>query len=178
MTILAKIVLIGDGAVGKTSLRQRFMGTGFKTNYLPTLGADFVSKSITINGTDMSLQIWDLAGQPTFKQIRKLYYRNAIGAMLVFDITDRQSLLNLKYWAKELITYSKSSKISVVVLGNKCDLTDREWVNELEVNEIIDDLKVNEPIKNEIYYYQTSAKENRNVDNAFISLGKNILKFL
>ncbi|MHA1974293.1 MAG: Rab family GTPase [Candidatus Hodarchaeales archaeon] len=178
MTILAKIVLLGDGAVGKTSLKQRFMGKGFKTNYLPTLGADFVSKSLEINGSKISLQIWDMAGQPTFKQIRKLYYRNAIGAILVFDITSQKSLLNLKKWLNELIINVQSSKLVLVVLGNKCDILDKEWVSDSEIQETINYIRTFDLIKNDIQFFKTSAKEDVNVNKAFSTVGEEILKFL
>ena len=102
MVILAKTILIGDGAVGKTSLKRKYIGKGFPSDYLPTLGSDFVIKKVQINSNSISreikFQIWDIAGQPSFKQIRARYYNQAIGALLVFDVTRPDTLYNLEKW--------------------------------------------------------------------------------
>ena len=84
-----KIILAGDGAVGKTSLREQYLGRGFTGQYLQTIGADFALKTDTVAGENVKYQIWDLAGQPRFKTVRSVYYIGAVGALLVFDITSR-----------------------------------------------------------------------------------------
>ena len=90
-----KIVLAGDGAVGKTSLRKRYMGKGFGS-YEPTLGADFVIYDTEIDTTIIKFQIWDLSGRPRFKEVVKDYYEGSAGAIVVYDVTRPDSLDNLK----------------------------------------------------------------------------------
>lgn len=179
LTIIVKIVLLGDGAVGKTTLRERFMGRGFTTSYLPTLGAEFVSKVLPITRPNKTIslrfQIWDLAGQPTFKQIRKLYYRDSVGLILVFDITRPESLYNLKTWLSEAITYSGSKKLSVVILGNKIDLRELDWVRAEEITQNLNEINKNDTLDSPAIFYQTSAKTGENVNLAFETIGKKIL---
>ena len=96
-----KIVLCGDGAVGKTALRERFLGKGFSASYLQTIGADFATTdkqlNIFVDGQSQiktaRFQIWDLAGQPRFKVVSDLYYRGAVGALCFFDITNKNSYI-------------------------------------------------------------------------------------
>jgi len=97
-----KVVLIGDGAVGKTSIRNRFMGYGFETSHLMTLGADFSLKEVNRGDEIWKFQIWDLAGQEMFQQVRARFYQGAMGALLVFDITRKQTFLNITNWLNEL----------------------------------------------------------------------------
>ncbi len=179
LTIIVKIVLLGDGSVGKTTLRERFMGRGFTTSYLPTLGAEFVSKVLPITRPTKTIslrfQIWDLAGQPTFKQIRKLYYRDSVGLILVFDITRPESLYNLKTWLSEAITYSGSKKLSVVILGNKIDLRELDWVRAEEITQTLNEINKFDTLDSPAIFYQTSAKTGENVNLAFETIGKKIL---
>ena len=113
MSFLMKIVLAGDGAVGKTALRERYLGKGFSSNYMMTIGADFALKEATIREKSIKFQIWDLAGQPRFNSVRELYYRGSHGAMLVFDLTRRESFTNLYLWIDELLKNSGKSFIPI-----------------------------------------------------------------
>jgi len=105
-TLRAKILLVGDGAVGKSSFRRAWLGETFQTQYLMTLGADFASKIIsqsyspTNTKYTIKYQIWDLAGQPRFKAVSDLYYHGAVGAPCFFDITNKGSFINLAEWIK------------------------------------------------------------------------------
>jgi GTPase SAR1 family protein len=92
---LYKICLLGDGGVGKTSLRERFLGKGFQSGYILTIGADFAVQDLNIDGQQYKFQIWDLAGQQRFSAVRALYYKGSHGAILVFDNTRPESLYNL-----------------------------------------------------------------------------------
>ena len=97
-----KVCLLGDGAVGKTALRKRYLGKQFSSGYVMTIGADFAVKKTEINTNDgtksVKFQIWDLAGQPRFNSVRELYYKGSHGGLLVFDITRRDSFSNLNSW--------------------------------------------------------------------------------
>jgi small GTP-binding protein len=179
MALLAKIVLIGDGGVGKTSLRNDFIGRGFGTDYLPTLGSDFVTKVVNLEteqgSTEMRFQIWDLAGQPSFKQIRTMYYRRAVGALLCFDVTNEVSLKNLKTWKEELIQHSGSVNMAVIVLGNKIDLRSIEQntvTTDLATQFIRDELQT--PEFGSVDYIETSALTGENVSDAFQTLAMKI----
>jgi small GTP-binding protein len=181
MAVFAKICLLGDGQVGKTSLRNRYMGKGVPGDYLPTLGADFASTQINIpfENTEKSIrfQIWDLAGQPTFNQIRALYYRHTAGALIVYDITDRSSLHNLRGWVQELIQHMQTPSVFINILGNKSDLRSSTSITTIEAEAYI-----SKHIKprfhaqvGEIDFFETSAITGENVAEAFVSLGQKIL---
>ncbi|MHA2203636.1 MAG: Rab family GTPase, partial [Candidatus Hodarchaeales archaeon] len=118
---LYKICLLGDGGVGKTSLRERFLGKGFQSGYILTIGADFAVQNLEIDGTQYKFQIWDLAGQQRFEAVRALYYKGSHGAILVFDRTRPESLFNLENWKRELFT-NVGRQIPYIILGNKSDL--------------------------------------------------------
>ena len=101
-----KIVLLGDGAVGKTNIRKNYLGQGFTKDHLMTIGADFAAADKVLQIEDkeynITFQIWDLAGQGTFNQVRSMYYRGVFGALVVFDVTRKNSFDNLSSWIKEL----------------------------------------------------------------------------
>ena len=133
-----KITLIGDGAVGKTSIRNRYMGYGFSASHMMTLGADFsvVEKKIIPNEI-WRFQIWDLAGQPIFKEVRGRFYNGSMGALVVFDITDRRSFKNCLMWIKELYRFCGKAVVPIVLLANKSDLRDRKSVSMKEAQKYI-----------------------------------------
>ena len=170
-----KIVLLGDGGVGKTSIRRRFMGQGFKSTYMETVGSDFSAKSITIehhlNVISINFQIWDLAGQPKFQNIRQLFYAGAQGVIFVFDLTRFDSLENIKIWVGEVLK-NGISKIPVLLIGNKIDLKDEG----IPICDQQDDLKIADFIysKLNVNNIRTSAKTGYNIDQDFELLGKEI----
>jgi len=179
-----KICLLGDGAVGKTALRERYLGKQFSSGYVMTIGADFAVKKTTIETEegpkDVKFQIWDLAGQPRFNSVRELYYKGSHGGLLVFDITRRDSFTNLKAWINELYSNSGRGKMPVVVLGNKVDLRNETegCVEVEEVYNFISDLKKERDLTFEIPYLETSAKTGANVDESFTRLAKTIREYL
>ncbi len=182
MVVFAKICLLGDGSVGKTSLRNRYMGKGLPGDYLPTLGADFAATKVNIpygnSEKSIRFQIWDLAGQPTFSQIRALYYRQIAGALLVYDITDRASLQNLRSWVQELTQHMGTPSVYINILGNKSDLRTDDSVTTLEAETYISEqiLPRYQHLVGSIDHFETSAKTGKNVDKAFITLGRKILE--
>lgn len=168
--------------MGKTSLRSRYLGRGFQSEYLPTLGSDFVTKKTAIKvgseSKEIRFQIWDLASQPTFSEVRTLYFKHAVGSLLIFDITSPQTLYNLQRWLDELNQHSGSTGMVIIVLGNKLDLRDvgTHNINEKEAQEFINDKLTNKfkNIDNKIQFLETSAKTGVNVDKAFTELGLRI----
>ncbi|MFX0205547.1 MAG: Rab family GTPase [Candidatus Hodarchaeota archaeon] len=184
MTLLTKICLLGDGKVGKTSLINRYLGKGFSSEYTPTLGSDFLSKQVTLDTVyglkNIRFQIWDLAGQPSFDQIRQLYYKGATGAFIIFDLTRLNSLKNLERWFQEFSKNNDLTSSSIIVLGNKMDLIDEIQITVKTAKDYIDKYLVNKHpnIEAQINYFSTSAKDGTNVDQAFSALGKRIIERL
>ncbi|HME51718.1 MAG TPA: Rab family GTPase [Candidatus Lokiarchaeia archaeon] len=171
-----KVVMIGDSAVGKTALKVRFTDEYFKKDLISTLGVDFGSKvlygeyyptDILMQGTikfKMNMSIWDAAGQAHYAQMRPMYYRNAQGALLVYDVTNQASFDHLPEWIEEL--ENMTGPIPTILVGNKIDL-DRE-VQKEDAEAFAKEHK--------FLYIETSAKYGDNVDNAFQRLGLEIFK--
>ena len=175
MAIFVKICLLGDGAVGKTSLKNRFIGESFTAKYLITIGADFAVKEVKLPDCeqDYKLQIWDLAGQPRFDAVRTLYYKGSMGAILVFDITNRSSIDNLYNWVNEFWHNSGKIAIPIIILANKKDLRD-QWpsaITEEEGHEFLKALsKQTSEFGIKFHYLETSAKTGENIDTALVKL--------
>lgn len=165
-----KICLIGDWGVGKTSLIKKFVLDQFDDAYLATFGSKVYKKRLIFNDnqsniTNLNLMIWDVMGQPEFKQMRMIAYSGAQGALIVCDITRKQSLFNLPYWQGEL--YGMTREIPIVILANKHDLNDQAEFN-------LDDLKnASQQLKAQCLF--TSAKTGENVETAFRTLGTKLL---
>ncbi|MHA2503774.1 MAG: Rab family GTPase [Candidatus Kariarchaeaceae archaeon] len=164
-TRMVKIILIGDGTVGKTSLRREFTGNRFEENYSMTMGAEF---SVHRKG-DFMLQLYDLAGQDNFREVRKSYYRGSQGAILVFDIGKPRTFRSLDAWMQELLSYV-DLEIPIVVVGNKLDLRDRVETSistETALQWIRDHQRAyNAPIR----YMETSVTEHYHVFDVFQQL--------
>ena len=171
MTILAKMCLLGDGNVGKTALRNRYMGKGFGSDYLPTLGADFASIEVNIpfptGEKSIRWQIWDLAGQPAINQIRNFYYKHSKAALLVFDLTTPSSLKNLETWMEEITKHVGTPLVHINIIGNKKDLRNEDSVTAAEARAFISEKILPQ------YQDRTGPI---NVPEVFISLGRRVLE--
>lgn len=175
MAGLIKIVLLGDGGVGKTSLRLRYMGLGFQTSYLSTIGADFALKEVKtihpVKKTEVmaKLQIWDLAGQHHYSKIRDNYYFGTQGAFIVFDVSRRQSFENIGNWITELKKNVKES-IPIIIIANKIDLRDTpnnsNFIHTEEGERFKNKIKVDYDLER-LFYIETSAKLGEGVQEAF-----------
>jgi len=178
---LIKLVLAGDGAVGKTTLRRRYLGEGFQASYMMTIGADFAVKRVDLGGRTITFQIWDLAGQPRFQMVRELYYRGAIGGLMVFDVTRWDSFTNLPHWINELWQSNGRGCVPMVMVGNKIDLrgdSSGSIAPEYGENYAMDVSNVAKDYGFTVPYYETSAKTGEMVEKVFQILGMNILAFL
>ena len=181
MNITVKVVLIGDGAVGKTSIRERYLGRGFSANYMMTIGADFALKQIKLDDQTINIQIWDLAGQVHFSKVRTLYYKGLKGLLAVFDVTRDQSYKNILNWINEIkAVIDDTSSIPVILIGNKVDL--RIEGEPSHIDPIISGRLTNE-ISNLMsdgalpaQYIETSAKTGENIDEAFSRLVRTIIE--
>ncbi|MBY9000740.1 MAG: GTP-binding protein [Candidatus Heimdallarchaeota archaeon] len=173
---MIKLVLIGDSAVGKTSIRNNFLGLGFEKEHQTTLGADFAATTQTIEGYQIKYQIWDLAGQPMFKNVRPRFFKGCFGALAVFDITRKETFHNLTNWIEELYQFSGRGVVPVIILSNKMDLENHAITVE-EANEFIKELnKKTKDHKIKNFFLETSAKTGLNIDEAFRILGEYIIE--
>jgi len=174
-----KLALCGDGAVGKTSLRNRFMGRGFRDEHLMTIGADFATYEKDIDGAKTTYQIWDLAGQDTFRTVRARFFRGAMGGMLIYDCTRPQSFMNLTRWIEELWRNSGRGVVPIVILANKADLRDSDSVSIEKGRKYAAALSQKTKAQGfEVIHMETSAKTGLNVEDAFMTIGRQIIKGL
>ncbi|MBY9006089.1 MAG: GTP-binding protein [Candidatus Lokiarchaeota archaeon] len=159
-----KVILTGPGAVGKTSLVNRYITNTFVKNYKITIGVDFMSKTLKINQNKIAkMTIWDIGGQERFKFLRQSFYEGSHGALLVFDLTRAVTFHEMKSWLLEL-QQSAGIKTPFVLIGNKADLIK-------DIGECVDSNEVRMFAEqyNSIYI-ETSAKSGDNVENAFLQL--------
>ncbi|PWA74462.1 RAB GTPase [Artemisia annua] len=166
---LFKIVLIGDSAVGKSNLLARFARDEFYPNSKSTIGVEFQTQKIIIKGKEIKAQIWDTAGQERFRAVTSAYYRGAVGALLVYDISRRQTFDSIGRWLNELHTHSDMNVVSILV-GNKSDLKDAREVS-------IDEGKLLAESEG-LFFLETSALDSSNVTAAFETIVKEIYNIL
>jgi len=168
-----KIVLLGEGCVGKTSLVLRYCHNKFNESHMSTLQASFLTKMLNINNTRVQLSIWDTAGQERFHALGPIYYRDSNGALLVYDVTDADSLSKVKTWVKELRKI-RGNNVVLAIVGNKTDLLTAQQQNNILNNELIAEAQKYCESANASHYC-TSAKANRGIDDLFLDLTKKML---
>ncbi|KAK9993132.1 hypothetical protein SO802_022835 [Lithocarpus litseifolius] len=155
---LLKIVLIGDSAVGKSNLLSRFARNEFDTNSKATIGVEFQTQAVEIDGKEVKAQIWDTAGQERFRAVTSAYYRGAVGALIVYDITRTTTFDSVKRWLDELTTHCDTTMARMLV-GNKCDLENIRAVS-------VEDGKSLAEAEG-LFFMETSALDSTNVEAAF-----------
>lgn len=164
---LFKLLLIGDSGVGKTCVLFRFSEDAFNSTFISTIGIDFKIRTIDLDGKKIKLQIWDTAGQERFRTITTAYYRGAMGIMLVYDITNEKSFDNIRNWIRNIEEHA-AADVEKMVLGNKCDMNDKRQVSCDRGEGLAREYNVK--------FMETSAKTSINVEEAFISLARDIKK--
>ncbi|CAI5687935.1 unnamed protein product [Oreochromis niloticus] len=169
--VVLKVVILGDSGVGKTSLMNQYAIKKFSNQYKATIGADFLTKEVMVEDRVVVLQIWDTAGQERFRSLNAAFYRGADCCVLVFDLTAPNSFISLNNWKDEFLIQAcprNPENFPFVVLGNKIDLENRQvttkraqaWCQS----------------KNNIPYFETSAKDATNLEQAFQTIACNALK--
>jgi len=157
-----KVILVGDAAVGKTSLINKYVFNQFAEDYKASIGSNIIIKDLeTDDGKKVKLSIWDIAGQQKWEVMRPVYYQRADGVLLIYDVTNKESYDNLfTTWYHEIQTIHQDFKL--MILGNKSDKGDLKFEDENALNEKFNPIKI----------IKTSAKNGENVEKAFIELTK------
>ena len=153
-----KIILLGNSGVGKTSLLSQYVNGVLVSDQSYTIGVEFKIKDIMVEGRQVRLALWDTAGQERFRSITQTYFRGTQGAVLVFDLTDRNSFTRLQDWLFELELHCRRDPVTII-LGNKEDLEDRREVDKTEAMEFAR--------RHNILYMETSASISEEVEYAF-----------
>jgi len=161
-----KVVLLGEGRVGKTSLVLRFCRDTFVDGQPPTIQASCLERALRLGDKTCNLVIWDTAGQERFHALGPIYYRDADAALLVYDITDTDSFKRIQVWVREL-RKMVGADIQLSIAGNKIDLERQRVVSRQEAAEYAESVGA--------HYAETSAKQNRGLDELFSSMGKRLL---
>ncbi|XP_048767674.1 ras-related protein Rab-35-like [Ostrea edulis] len=162
---LFKLLIIGDSGVGKSSLLLRFSDNTFSGTYITTIGVDFKIRTVDVNGEKVKLQIWDTAGQERFRTITSTYYRGTHGVIVVYDVTSGESFANVKRWLHEID--QNCDVVNRILVGNKDDDSDRKVVLTQDANRFADQMG--------IQLFETSAKENKNVEEMFLAITRLVL---
>ncbi|KAK9282813.1 hypothetical protein L1049_011035 [Liquidambar formosana] len=164
-----KIVLIGDSAVGKSQLLARFARNEFNLDSKATIGVEFQTKTLVIDHKTVKAQIWDTAGQERYRAVTSAYYRGAVGAMLVYDITKRQSFDHVAKWLEELRGHADKN-IVIMLVGNKSDLGTLRAVPTEDAKEFAQ--------RENLVFMETSALEATNVETAFLTVLTEIYRII
>ncbi|EAY11553.1 Ras family protein [Trichomonas vaginalis G3] len=162
-----KFIVIGCSGAGKTSILRRLCEDKFNRGTQSTVGIEYFTYVTNIENKMVKMMIWDTAGQERFYTIARAYFRNALGVILVYDITDRKSFDQLPRWLRDA-RVEADPHCTVILVGNKCDLKDQRVVSEQEAKEFA--------AKNELTYIETSAANNDNIQETFLEAGRDLLK--
>ncbi|GCC29415.1 ras-related protein Rab-39A-like [Chiloscyllium punctatum] len=166
-----RLIVIGDSTVGKSCLLRRFTDGKFNDVSDPTVGVDFFARLVEIEpGKRIKLQLWDTAGQERFRSITRSYYRNSVGGLLVFDITNRRSFEHVRDWLEEAKMHVQPYRIIFLLVGHKSDLATQRKVSKEEAEKLaaVSGMK----------YIETSAKDSMNVEESFTILTREIYELL
>lgn len=162
---LFKLLIIGDSGVGKSSLLMRFADNTFTGSFITTIGVDFKIRTIMVNGERVKLQIWDTAGQERFRTITSTYYRGTHGVLVVYDVTSGESFANVKRWLHEID--QNCDIVNRILVGNKDDDPSRKVVLTQDAKQFADQIG--------IQLFETSAKDNKNVEEMFMAITELVL---
>jgi len=158
-----KLLMIGDSGVGKTCLLLRYANDSFSPTFITTIGIDFKIKNVDIDDTRIKLQIWDTAGQERFRTITTSYFRGAQGILLVYDVTDRRSFESIRNWVSQIQQHA-DVHVNKILVGNKADMVDEKVVSTEEGEKLAKEFGID--------FWECSAKNNTNVEESFIGIGR------
>jgi len=160
---VAKLLIIGDSRVGKSSILTRFTENFFSQHTIMTVGIDYKTKKIAVDGCEIKLQIWDTAGQERYRSITQNFYKNTMGVIVVFDLTDEASFENVRNWLRQIKTHA-GENVCKILVGNKSDMPEARAVTKDKIDEFTKEISIE--------YFEASAKNNENIAEAFTSISK------
>eukprot|EP00933_Yihiella_yeosuensis_P007291 TRINITY_DN112253_c0_g1_i1.p1 TRINITY_DN112253_c0_g1~~TRINITY_DN112253_c0_g1_i1.p1 ORF type:complete len:243 (-),score=29.80 TRINITY_DN112253_c0_g1_i1:116-844(-) len=161
-----KLIIIGDAGAGKSSFMHQFLEGKFRKQSTHTIGVEFGTKIISLGNRQIKLQIWDTAGQERYRAVTRSYYRGAVGALILYDVTSRDSYNNLPTWLQDAREQAWKD-ISIIAVGNKRDLKEERQVSFLEASRFAQE--------QDILFLETSALTGENVQDVFHTLAQRIL---
>lgn len=164
-----KVVMVGDSGVGKTNILSRFTRNEFNVQSKATIGVEFATKPIHMEGNTIKLQIWDTAGQERYRAVTSAYYRGAVGALLVYDITERSTFNKVESWLKELRDHTEDD-IVVMLVGNKSDMLNERTVETDEAEAF--------SVQHKLLFIETTALDATNVETAFQQIVNDIFRLV
>ena len=156
-----KVVLLGNSGVGKSNLLSMLNSGEFSHEFKSTVGVEFLTKQLEVDGTIVKAQIWDTAGQERFRTITTSYFKGAQGILLVYDVTDRKTFQAIGNWIAQINQHA-DKKVNNVLIGNKCDMEDQRAVSVEEGRELANEFGMS--------FFETSAKQDTNVEAAFLGI--------
>ena len=169
-TIEAKIVLLGDVSVGKTSIASRYCKNSFNDHHINTIGGAYQQQKVVLpNGSMVKLHIWDTSGQERFRAMTNLYYRDAQVAILTYDITNESSFSSIEFWIQELKYKVENDNMLLCLVGNKCDVSSNE-------RKITTARGKNFAQDNNMIFFETSAKTGEGVKDLFVTIANKVFE--
>ncbi|KAL0217560.1 hypothetical protein RCL1_008141 [Eukaryota sp. TZLM3-RCL] len=169
---LLKIIILGDSGVGKTAILHSYVNKKFTAQYRATIGADFLNKDIMVDDRLVTMQLWDTAGQERFQSLGVAFYRGADCCVLVFDVNDAKTFETIDSWREEFLIQAAPANVETfpfVLLGNKIDIQQNRAVSNKRATAWCQQ-------KGDIQYFETSAKENYNIEQAFQTVARMALQ--
>ena len=163
-----KLIFVGEGAVGKTSLIAQYVDNKFVEEYVMTVGRDKAIKELDINGKKINIEIWDTPGQEKFNQVNKIFMKNTKIAIIVYSIIDKKSFENLNKWLNMVKEINKNDDLVIGIVANKSDLFENQIVSKEEGEKFAKD--------NNVLFFETSAKDYNSINKVFLELCKSYLK--
>ena len=163
-----KLIFVGEGAVGKTSLIAQYVDNKFVEEYVMTVGRDKAIKELDINGKKINIEIWDTPGQEKFNQVNKIFMKNTKIAIIVYSIIDKKSFENLNKWLNMVKEINKNDDLVIGIVANKSDLFENQIVSKEEGEKFAKD--------NNVLFFETSAKDYNSINKVFFELCKSYLE--
>ncbi len=163
----AKILVVGDGGVGKTSICKRLAQSSFDSKYTPTIGSDYFSGQIQIGKETLKMCLWDCSGHPEFVEVRNEFYKEANGLLLVYDITSKKSFDGLEMWIREAAKFKGETEIPVWICGNKTDLDSKRMVGKAQGEDMVHQ----RGFKN---LFEVSALSDSNIQKMFAGIANDL----
>lgn len=171
--IEAKLVLLGDSGVGKSSIAQRYCKNHFSDAYDVTIGGAYMQQNVTVqNGSIVKMHIWDTGGSDRFRSLVSMYYRDAVAALICYDLTNERSFESVSYWTNEMQQKNNMSNFVIALAGNKCDIDQKEWQITAEN---MQKMKGSLNITDNIIERNTSAKTGEGVNEIFQQIAERIV---